>query len=73
MEEQQLKKQLLKDAVKSFNKKPSKGMSLLIANNFVENDAVRIAEFLQNTSTLSKSAIGEYIGDGDPFHVQVMV
>ncbi|KAJ3299337.1 Brefeldin A-inhibited guanine nucleotide-exchange protein 1 [Borealophlyctis nickersoniae] len=66
------RKQLLRQAVKQFNLKPSKGIKMLVEHEFVQNDPNSIADFLRSTSGLTKAAIGEYLGEGDAFNVQVM-
>ncbi|TPX46167.1 hypothetical protein SeMB42_g03807 [Synchytrium endobioticum] len=72
VEELASRKLLLKQCVTLFNQKPVKGMPAIIQNGFVENDPVAIAFFLRQNSSLSKSAIGDYLGDGDPFSIKVM-
>ncbi|KAJ3056406.1 Brefeldin A-inhibited guanine nucleotide-exchange protein 2 [Rhizophlyctis rosea] len=66
------RKQLLRNAVKQFNMKPSKGIKMLIEHGFITNDAQSIAEFLRSASGLTKASIGEYLGEGDAFNIQVM-
>ncbi|XP_076333704.1 IQ motif and SEC7 domain-containing protein 1-like isoform X4 [Tachypleus tridentatus] len=46
-----------------FNKKPEKGISYLIQNNFLEPTAKSVARFLISRKGLSKQNIGEYLGN----------
>ncbi|KAJ3010196.1 Brefeldin A-inhibited guanine nucleotide-exchange protein 1 [Thoreauomyces humboldtii] len=66
------RKQVLRNDVKLFNQKPKKGLKALIQHGFVEEDVVSIAKFLHNTDSLTKAAIGEYLGEGDAFSIEVM-
>ncbi|TPX57839.1 transaldolase [Powellomyces hirtus] len=66
------RKQMLRRDIKLFNQKPVKGVKALIQHNFVEEDVLSIAQFLHNTDSLTKAAIGEYLGEGDPFSIEVM-
>jgi len=61
-------------AIKNFNKKPKKGLSMLMEANLIDNSAYSVANFLYNNSEkgLSKTAIGEYLGDADKFHLEVL-
>ncbi|KAJ3033191.1 Brefeldin A-inhibited guanine nucleotide-exchange protein 2 [Rhizophlyctis rosea] len=66
------RKQLLRTAIKQFNLKPSKGIKMLIEHAFITKDAASIASFLRSASGLTKASIGEYLGEGDAFNIQVM-
>ncbi len=46
-----------------FNKKPEKGIKFLVDNKFVENSPNEVAKFLLHRTGLSKSKIGEYLGN----------
>ncbi|KAJ3333063.1 Brefeldin A-inhibited guanine nucleotide-exchange protein 2 [Blyttiomyces sp. JEL0837] len=73
IEELAIKKAMLREAVALFNQKPEKGLKLFKKNGFLADDEPEtIAKFLKTTAGLSKSAIGDYLGDGDPFMVKVM-
>jgi Sec7-like guanine-nucleotide exchange factor len=50
-------------AVATFNKKPKKGVELLISCGTVEQSPSSIAAFLFNNKLLKKSAVGEYLGE----------
>ncbi|KAI9205577.1 uncharacterized protein BJ171DRAFT_423031 [Polychytrium aggregatum] len=67
-----LRKQLMKQCITLFNQKPEKGIDMLVEHGFVERDPVSIARLLHSTSELSKSAIGDYLGEGDAFNVKTM-
>ncbi|KAJ3172713.1 Brefeldin A-inhibited guanine nucleotide-exchange protein 1 [Geranomyces variabilis] len=66
------RKQMLRQDIKLFNQKPVKGVKALIQHGFLDEDVLSIARFLHNTDTLTKAAIGEYLGEGDPFSIEVM-
>ncbi|TPX34634.1 hypothetical protein SmJEL517_g02669 [Synchytrium microbalum] len=72
VEEMASRKLLLKQCVTLFNTKPVKGMAAMIENGFVQNEPVAIAMFLRENNTLSKSAMGDYLGEGDAFNIKVM-
>ncbi|XP_068111121.1 cytohesin-4-like [Hyperolius riggenbachi] len=62
----------LLSANRKFNMNPEKGIELLINRKFLENDAEQIAGFLYNGDGLSKTAIGEYLGQRDSINIQVL-
>ncbi|KAI8821421.1 uncharacterized protein EV422DRAFT_495953, partial [Fimicolochytrium jonesii] len=62
----------MRNAIKQFNVKPTKGVKALIRDGFVEEDPMSIAKFLRTTDALTKAAIGEYLGEADAFNVDVM-
>ncbi|KAI8899412.1 hypothetical protein BC833DRAFT_647915 [Globomyces pollinis-pini] len=66
------RKQLYRHSISIFNKKPKKGIKSFIEGGFVEETPPAVAQFLLSTSELSKSAIGEYIGENEPFNLKVM-
>lgn len=73
VEERTSKKQSLKHATRIFNSKPNKGIRLLAKLELFDPlDPTSIATFFKSMPELTKSAIGEYLGDGDPFNIQVM-
>lgn len=59
---------------KNFNKNPKKGVTWLLETNVVENTAFGIADFLYRNSDkgLSKTAIGEYLGDNNDLNLRVL-
>lgn len=46
-----------------FNKKPEKGIAYLMQKNFLENSPHAVAKFLISRKGLSRSMIGEYLGN----------
>uniref|UniRef100_A0A915I0R8 SEC7 domain-containing protein n=1 Tax=Romanomermis culicivorax TaxID=13658 RepID=A0A915I0R8_ROMCU len=50
-------------ALNFFNKKPERGIHLLIKWNFVESSPLNVAKFLMTRKGLSKQMIGEYLGN----------
>jgi Sec7-like guanine-nucleotide exchange factor len=66
------KKQKFKNAVELFNTNPKKGMKLFFEGEFVREDPIDVANFLRTTTDLSKTAIGDYIGEGGSFFLKVM-
>ncbi|ODV89409.1 hypothetical protein CANCADRAFT_139370 [Tortispora caseinolytica NRRL Y-17796] len=68
-----LQKKTLDNAIKLFNFKPKKGLELLIKEKIIaENDPKLIAEFLISTPGIDKQVLGEYLGEGDNFNIEVM-
>ncbi|KAF9913913.1 Protein transport protein sec71 [Lobosporangium transversale] len=71
-EEIMTRKQLFLKGVRLFNTKPLKGIDFLLKQGFVQDDHQSIVNYLMNTPSLDKAAIGEYIGDGDEKAIKVM-
>ncbi|KAF9075862.1 hypothetical protein BDP27DRAFT_1314622 [Rhodocollybia butyracea] len=67
------KKTTLLEGIKKFNFKPKRGISFLIDTGFIPSKTPQdIANFLLNTDGLSKSMIGEYLGEGDEENIAIM-
>jgi brefeldin A-inhibited guanine nucleotide-exchange protein len=66
------RKNLLRRGIELFNRKPVTGLKYLIAQKFTEETPDAVAKFLRTNAGLSKSSIGEYLGDGDAFMIKVM-
>ncbi|OAX41346.1 hypothetical protein K503DRAFT_863932 [Rhizopogon vinicolor AM-OR11-026] len=67
------KKTTLLEGIKKFNFKPKSGVQFLIETGFIPSSSSRdIAGFLLTTDGLSKSMIGEYLGEGDEQNVAIM-
>ncbi|KAG0709598.1 hypothetical protein DFH29DRAFT_884876 [Suillus ampliporus] len=67
------KKTTLLEGIKKFNFKPKRGVQFLIETEFIPSSSPRdIAGFLLTTDGLSKSMIGEYLGEGDEQNVAIM-
>mmetsp|Transcript_7972 Transcript_7972/g.29482 ORF Transcript_7972/g.29482 Transcript_7972/m.29482 type:complete len:1752 (-) Transcript_7972:83-5338(-) len=60
------------EGVALFNKKPKKGLNFLISKGMLEEDPVRIAEFLKTSPGLDKTTIGDYIGEREELALKVM-
>jgi hypothetical protein len=65
-------KQQFQEGVALFNMKPKKGVAALQANGFVGTGAADVARFLYDTKGLKKTAVGEYLGEGETFPIQAM-
>jgi len=57
---------------KKFNIDPKKGIEFLIENGLVENTPEAVASFLYNSEGLTKTAIGEYMGEKIDFNIEVL-
>lgn len=60
------------EGISLFNRKPKKGIEFLIKANKVGNSPEEIAVFLKNASGLSKSLIGDYLGEREELNLKVM-
>ncbi|KAJ3894640.1 hypothetical protein GG344DRAFT_40731 [Lentinula edodes] len=67
------KKTTLLEGIRRFNFKPKRGISFLIENGFILSKTPQaIANFLLHTDGLSKSMIGEYLGEGGEENIAIM-
>ncbi|KAJ3788433.1 sec7 guanine nucleotide exchange factor [Lentinula aff. detonsa] len=67
------KKTTLLEGIKKFNFKPKRGISFLIEHGFIPSKAPQdIAHFLSQSDGLSKSMIGEYLGEGEEENIAIM-
>nr|XP_014350586.1 PREDICTED: cytohesin-3-like [Latimeria chalumnae] len=57
---------------KKFNMDPKKGIEYLIENNLLAHTPEEIAQFLYKGEGLSKTAIGDYLGERDAFNINVL-
>ena len=57
---------------KKFNQDSKKGMAYLIECDVVKNTVHGVASFLKTTNGLSKTAIGDFLGERDEFNVDVL-
>lgn len=71
-EEIATRKQQLRQFIKLFNTKPNKGMKAILEGGFCENNPSAAAAFLLSTPGLDKSALGDFLGDIEPFNLKVM-
>ncbi len=73
LEKAKQRKTALSNAIKQFNFKPKRGIKLLLENGFISSDSPEdIASFLLKEPVLDKAQIGEYLGEGDPKHIEIM-
>ncbi|KAJ3922763.1 hypothetical protein F5877DRAFT_33031 [Lentinula edodes] len=67
------KKTTLLEGIRRFNFKPKRGISFLIEHGFILSKTPQaIANFLLHTDGLSKSMIGEYLGEGGEENIAIM-
>ncbi|KAG6821251.1 hypothetical protein H0H93_002361 [Arthromyces matolae] len=67
------KKTTLLEGIKKFNFKPKRGVQFLVETGFIpSNSSLDIAKFLLSTDGLSKSMIGEYLGEGADQNIEIM-
>uniref|UniRef100_A0A7N0TCL6 SEC7 domain-containing protein n=1 Tax=Kalanchoe fedtschenkoi TaxID=63787 RepID=A0A7N0TCL6_KALFE len=62
----------LQEGISLFNRKPKKGIEFLINANKLGNSPEEIAVFLKNASGLSKTMIGDYLGEREEMSLKVM-
>lgn len=66
-------KSVLKEGITRFNLKPAKGIAFLLEKGVLRNkEPPVVARFLLEQEGLSKTMIGEFLGDGDEWNVEVM-
>uniref|UniRef100_A0A915BAE6 Cytohesin-1 n=3 Tax=Ascarididae TaxID=6250 RepID=A0A915BAE6_PARUN len=63
---------LMTIARKNFNMDPRKGMEYILDHGVVQNTAESVAEFLFRGEGLRKSAVGDYLGENEPFNLEVL-
>lgn len=67
------RKRQFRIALNFFNKKPERGVELMVAYGFVTPTPAAIAQFLDTQRGLSKQMIGEYLGNlQQPFNMAVL-
>ncbi|WFC97503.1 guanine nucleotide exchange protein for ADP-robosylation factor [Malassezia yamatoensis] len=67
------RKNTLLEAIRTFNYKPKRGIERLIDHGFIRDRRPQsIARFLFFADGLSKTNIGEYLGEGDAENIAVM-
>ncbi|KAF0687589.1 Aste57867_20708 [Aphanomyces stellatus] len=60
-------------AIRSFNVNPTKGIAHAVEQGVIEaNEPTAVADFLRGTKGLDKDRIGDYLGGGDVFCLQVL-
>lgn len=61
------------EGIRQFGQKPKKGIAYFIEHKFIPSDSPKdVAVFLLNNEALDKSAIGEYLGEGDERNIAIM-
>lgn len=66
------RKSELEVGVRKFNMKPKRGVEYFVARGFCNNDPVDVARLLKKTRGVDKTAFGDYLGEDEPFNLQVM-
>jgi brefeldin A-inhibited guanine nucleotide-exchange protein len=66
------RKEVVEEIVAAFNDKPRKGVQQAQKRGLVGPTPEHVAEWFKAEERLSKTAIGEYLGDSDPYCLQVM-
>ncbi|KAF1823337.1 uncharacterized protein K489DRAFT_193190 [Dissoconium aciculare CBS 342.82] len=68
-----IRKTALNNAVRQFNFKPKRGLKTLIAEGFIaSSDHKDIAQFMLANERIDKTALGEFLGDGDEENIKIM-
>ncbi|XP_051817749.1 cytohesin-4 [Antechinus flavipes] len=57
---------------KKFNMDPGKGIQYLIEHKLLSSNIEEIAQFLYKGEGLNKTAIGDYLGERDPFNLKIL-
>ncbi|MFH4975376.1 hypothetical protein AB6A40_002085 [Gnathostoma spinigerum] len=63
---------LMNIARKNFNMDPKKGMNFLLEQGLIPNTPECVAEYLYRGEGLRKSAVGDYLGENEPFNLEVL-
>ena len=73
LEKAKQRKTALLNAVRQFNFKPKRGIKTLLEAGFIKsNDPNDIARFFLTNDQLDKTALGEFLGEGDDENVKIM-
>lgn len=73
LEKAKQRKTALTNAVRQFNYKPKRGLKALIQDGFIPSDSPEdIARFFLSTDLLDKTALGEFLGEGDADNIAIM-
>lgn len=68
-----IRKTALNNAIRQFNFKPKRGLKALLADGFIpSSDPKDIARFLLGNERIDKTALGEFLGDGDEDNIKIM-
>ncbi|KAI8812764.1 hypothetical protein BJ742DRAFT_552239 [Cladochytrium replicatum] len=67
------RKQALVEGIRRFNFKPKKGMQYLLDSGCIPSKSPKdIARFFLTTEGISKTTLGEYLGEGDEENITIM-
>ncbi|KAI0856803.1 guanine nucleotide exchange factor [Xylaria cubensis] len=73
LEKEKARKTALSNGIRQFNFKPKRGIKFLIQSGFIPSESPQdIAKFLLSDDRLDKAQIGEYLGEGDAKHIEIM-
>lgn len=73
LEKAKQRKIALTNGLRQFNYKPKRGLKALIADGFIASNAPDdIARFLLDNEQLDKTALGEFLGEGDAENIAIM-
>jgi brefeldin A-inhibited guanine nucleotide-exchange protein len=73
LEKAKQKKIALTNDLRQFNYKPKRGLKALIADGFIASNSPHdIAKFLLDNEQLDKTALGEFLGEGDAENIAIM-
>lgn len=65
------RKKILEEGIMRFNEKPKRGIEYLTSHGCIESTRESTAAFLRSAEGLDATMVGEYLGEGDEFNVQV--
>jgi brefeldin A-inhibited guanine nucleotide-exchange protein len=73
LEKAKHRKIAMTNALRQFNYKPKRGLKTLISEGFVASNAPEdVARFLLDNEQIDKTALGEFLGEGDPENIAIM-
>lgn len=59
-------------AKRRFNADPAKGIAVLIEQKIIPNTPEAVADFLAEADQIDKKMLGEYLGEGNEFNIEVL-
>lgn len=66
------KQRIIRTGRNKFNTKPKEGIKFLQSNNIIGESADEVAQYLLKGELLNKRAIGDYLGEGKEFNIEVL-
>lgn len=73
LEKAKHRKIAMTNALRMYNYKPKRGLKKLIEEGFIPSNAPEdIAKFLLDNDQIDKTALGEFLGEGDPENIAIM-